>query len=217
MGWLKSQNSIKITLPAEGTLLNFLVLGDCVFPLYGLTFACRVHSGAPMFHCRWQSTAGKPFFHDIAAKIACTFRACPLVKAVSICICICKLFWHVCCTNFMIPRSLWMMEYADPQLVPNFSAISVAVIHLSSWTIVLTHSTLSTIHEVVRWPKWSSWTMLILSCWNLSTHWYTFLLSDKLPRFYMQIALTFWIPFVYHSGEHAAVSLCDECIICFVY
>jgi len=46
-GPIEVQNSVNITLPAEGTVLNFLVLGDDVFPLHASTSACKfilVHS-----------------------------------------------------------------------------------------------------------------------------------------------------------------------------
>jgi hypothetical protein len=90
-----------------------------------------------------------------------------------------KLPWHPPCTNFVILRSLWMMEYVDPQLMFNLLAISVAVICMSSWTSALTHSTLSNIHEVVTWPKWSSSTTLVLPLWTVSTHWYNLLCIMK--------------------------------------
>jgi len=69
-----------------------------------------------------------------------------------------------------------MMEYADPQLMLNLSAVSVTVTCLSSSTRrALSCSPFCAIHEVVGWPKWSSSTKLVLPLWNLSTHWYTFL------------------------------------------
>jgi len=53
MVWIKSQNSSN-TLPAEGTLLNFMVLGKDVCFHY---VCLQVHISAPMFHHLWQSFA----------------------------------------------------------------------------------------------------------------------------------------------------------------
>jgi len=83
--------------------------------------------------------------------------------------------------------SLWMMDYAYPQLISNLTAISVTVLHLPSWTRALTCATLSAIHEVVRWLKQSSLMMPVLPLWNLSTHWYTFLCITQ----FSLIVLTF--------------------------
>jgi hypothetical protein len=73
MGPLTSQNNANITLPADDTLWI-----SSSWALTCVSNACfdvclQVHSVAPMFHLLWQSTAGKPLLHDIAAKIACTF------------------------------------------------------------------------------------------------------------------------------------------------
>jgi len=78
------------------------------------------------------------------------FHMCPFVL-------ICKLLWHPPCTNFVIPE---VVGCADPQVMSNLLAISLAVICMTSWTRALTHSTLSTIHEVVTQPEWSSPTMI---------------------------------------------------------
>jgi len=96
------------------------------------------------------------------------FQACLFVL-------ICKLIWHPPYINFLWhPRSSWMMVYADSQVMSNFLALSVTVIHLYSQTRVLTHSTLSTICKVVRQPKQLS-TTPVLPFSHLSTPWYTFL------------------------------------------
>jgi hypothetical protein len=54
MGPLKSQNSIIITLTAEGTLLNFLVLGNDVFSLHALMFACTSGTSQPLVYIKSQ-------------------------------------------------------------------------------------------------------------------------------------------------------------------
>jgi len=48
-GPIKSQKSVNITLLAEGTLLDFSDLGDNVFPLHALTFACKFIAVPPCF------------------------------------------------------------------------------------------------------------------------------------------------------------------------
>lgn len=53
-----------------------------------------------------------------------------------------------------------MMEYRDPQLMHNFPAIAVTVIHLFSWNRALVHSMLAAVHEVVIRPEWALSTML---------------------------------------------------------
>jgi len=86
MGPLKSQNTINITLPAEGTLLNFLVLGDDVFPLHTLTFASRfivVHPSSLMtISCRKASPSSWYCYKN------------------------CMLLWHPPCTNSVILKVL---------------------------------------------------------------------------------------------------------------
>jgi hypothetical protein len=52
------------------------------------------------------------------------------------------------------------MEYRDPQLMHNFPAIAVTVIHLFSWNRALVHSMLAAVHEVVIRPEWALSTML---------------------------------------------------------
>jgi len=89
------------------------------------------------------------------------------------------------------PKSLWMMEYADLQLMVILLAIWVTIIYLSSWTKAWIHSALSTVCEVVGWPKQSSSVMLVLSLWNLSTSWYTFLCIMQFSLYCANILL--WI------------------------
>jgi hypothetical protein len=123
----------------------------------------QVHGGASMFHCRKAS-----FFTIWLQKLHAHFHMCLCIRNVSYFgIHLAQILWYL--------KSSWMIEYAYPQMVSSLSAISVTVICLSSWTITLTHSTLSASRKVVAQPKQSPSTMLVLPLWNLFTHWYTFL------------------------------------------
>jgi hypothetical protein len=92
------------------------------------------------------------------------------------------------------------MEYADPQQMSNLSAISLTVIHLSPWTRALTCSTLSTVYEVVRQPKWSSSVTRVLPLWNPSIYWYTFLCIMQFSPYCAEILL--WISESFTSSDH---------------
>jgi hypothetical protein len=168
MGPFKSQNSVNITLSAEGSF-EFLGPGQWrVFPLHALTFSCRSIVVHPCFIACDNPLQESLSFMMSLQKLHSHFHACLFVL-------ICKLFWHPPCINFVILEILVddriCRSAADVQLV----GYIMTVIHLSFWTRPLTSSALSTVHEVVRWPEWSSSTMLVLPLWNLSTHWYTFL------------------------------------------
>jgi len=113
MGPLKPQNSVN----RRRHTFNFLVLGNDMIPLLCFEVFLQIHSGPPMFYHMWKSTAEKPLLlHNIAAKLYIFFHACPFVL-------ICKLLWHPQCTNFVMPEASWMMEYKEPQLMSNLSAI----------------------------------------------------------------------------------------------
>jgi len=73
----------------------------------------QVHSGAFTFHCLWQSIAGKPLpLHDIAVKYCMhILMHIPLCSSV-------RCFGTHLAQILWYPRSSWMMEYVDPQLIP---------------------------------------------------------------------------------------------------
>jgi hypothetical protein len=168
MGTIKSKTALT-SLYRQKAHLNFLILGNNV---------C-FHS---MF---WRVLAGSYWCTHISLPVTIQCRKAPLSSWYH-----CKNCMHVsmhaclysCVRCFgtrlaqilWYPRSLWTMEYADPQLMSKLLAISATVIHLSSWTRVKTCSTLFVIREVVKRPEWSPMT-LVLPLWNLFTHWYTFL------------------------------------------
>jgi len=163
MGPLRSQESVNITLPAEGILLNLMLVMTCLStPCFDVwytdisspvTIRCRKTSPPSRYRCK------KSHAH---------FHAFLFVL-------ICKLLWHPPCTTLCYPRSSWIVEQAGPQLMSSLSAMSVTVICLSSWNRALTRSTLPAVREVVGSPERSSSTVLVLIFWNISTHWYTFL------------------------------------------
>jgi len=151
---------------------HFLILDPGwwhVFSLHALMFACwfitvnlcSITCDNPL----WESLS---YFTISLQKLNACFHACPFVL-------ICKVFWCPPCTDFVIPEVLMDDGISRSTLMSNLSAISVTVIHLSSWTRELTHSTMYVINEVVRLPKWSSLMTPVLPLWNSSTHWYTFL------------------------------------------
>jgi len=116
-----------------------------VFPLHALTSARRFIVVHPCsIACESPSFLTIPLQNWHAL-----FHAWPFVL-------ICKLFWQLPYTNFVIARSSWMVEYAYPQRLSNLSTISVTVVRLTSWTGSLTLSTLSTVREVVGLREWSS-------------------------------------------------------------
>jgi hypothetical protein len=95
------------------------------------------------------------------------FMLCPFVL-------ICKLLCHPPCTNFLIPEVL-----IDDRIYIFATGVQVFIcISYGNLSVVLNQSmncsVLSAICEVDRWPKQSS-VILVLSFWNLSIHWYTFL------------------------------------------
>jgi len=163
-GQLKSQNSVKITLLAESTLLNFLVLGSDASDIF-LQVLSSVHVSSPV-KIHWRKASHPPKYccknwrHISKHAHLCSYVSC-------FCTHLLQISWYL--------MSSLMMEYADPQLMYNLSAISVTVIHLFSWTRALTFTILSATHKVVGWPKWSSLMMLVLWLQKLSTHWYTLL------------------------------------------
>jgi len=116
----------------------------CVFPLHAFMFARRfmaVHS----YFITWDNVPQESLsFFTISLKNCMHISMhAPLFLSVS---CfgthLAQILWY--------PRSLWMMEYVNPQLISNLSAISVTVIHLPSWIRALTCSTLYAICQVVR-------------------------------------------------------------------
>jgi len=99
MGPLKSQNSINITLPAEGTLLNVLVLSSGVFPLHALTFVCRfivVHLCLIIYDNPLQESLSSTI---LLQKLHANFHT-------GLFLLICTQLWHPPCTHFMIPEVL---------------------------------------------------------------------------------------------------------------
>jgi hypothetical protein len=100
MGLLKSQNSINITLPAEGTLLKFLVLGNKVCFHSMLS---RLLVGSELckrfITCDNLLKESLSFFTILLQLLQACFHACLFVL-------ICKQLWHPPCTNFVIPKVL---------------------------------------------------------------------------------------------------------------
>jgi hypothetical protein len=144
----------------------------------------QVHSGAFMFHHLWQCCRKATPSWYYCTNCMHIFTRASLCSSVN---CfgthLAQILWY--------PRSLWIMKYADPQLLSNLLAVSVTVICLPSWTRALTHTALSAVREVVRWLKWSSSMTLVLPLLNLFTHWYIFLCAIQFSLYCANILL--WI------------------------
>jgi hypothetical protein len=137
-----------------------------------LIFASSFRVVHPCFITCDNSLHKKPLLlHSIAAKKC---------MHISMHVCSCS---SVSCFGIHLAQILlysglpWMAEYTDVQLMSNFSAVSLTVIHLFSWTRALahsmralTHSTLPTVQEVVRWPEWALSMMLFFHFWTFSSY-----------------------------------------------
>jgi hypothetical protein len=99
---VKKKNSVNIILLAEGTLLNFLVLGNDTFPIHALTFPCMFIMVYPHFVTCENSLQGTHFLHITDKTQHTHFHRCLSVL-------ICKLLWHPPCTYFVIPKVLVAM------------------------------------------------------------------------------------------------------------
>jgi hypothetical protein len=125
MGPLESQNIINITLLAEGTPVNFLVLGEDIFPLHALTSDCRFTVVYPCFIACDNPLREWLSFTILLQKLHAHIHACLFVL-------ICKLLWHQSCTNFVIPEVLMddgiCRSTADVQLVCYISASDLSVL-----------------------------------------------------------------------------------------
>jgi hypothetical protein len=174
-----------ITLPAEGTLLNFLGVGDdmCFHSILWHLLAGLLwytHVSLPVtVHCKKASPL-QYHCRNCMHTSTCAAHLCSSVSCFGTHLA--QILWY--------PRCSWMTEYVDPQLVSNLLTIWVTVICLFFWTRALT-CTLSVIHEVVRWPKQPSSTVLVLPLQNFYTHWYSFLCVIQVSPYCANILL--WI------------------------
>jgi hypothetical protein len=108
-------------LVAKDIFLNFLVMGDDVFPLHALT------SGS-----EWCSQVSSPVIISCTEVSFSSQHHCRKCFRISMHACSCSL---VHCLGIYLaqilpyPGSSWMMEYTDPQLMYDFSDISVTVLY----------------------------------------------------------------------------------------
>jgi hypothetical protein len=120
MGSSVSQKSVSITLPAEGILFSFLVLGDDMFPHSAFTFAGRFTVVHSCFITYDSLVSEKPLLHDITVKLHACFHSYLFVF-------IFKLLWHTPCANFAVPKVVMddgiCISIADVQLLSYISDI----------------------------------------------------------------------------------------------
>jgi hypothetical protein len=127
-----------------------------VFLLHTLMSACRfiiVHSRFIACDNPWQESYS--FFIILQQKLHISMHACLCSSVNDFGTNLAQILWYL--------RSSWMMEYVDPHLMSNLSAMSVIVICMFSWNRALTHSTMSTVHDVVRQPEWFSSMILVVT------------------------------------------------------
>jgi len=148
-------NSVNIILAAEGTLLNFLVLGTDMFPPSPCFDIClQVRSGTPMFFCDNLLQENLSFL-ILLQKLHVLFLTCLFVL-------ICKLLWHWPCTHFVIPEVLVddgiCVSTADVQLIDCISDSNLSVVLNQSINLfnILCH----------LWNCWSSRAVFINDAWS---------------------------------------------------